>query len=122
MRCRQVRPDQALELLTRVRDAPLDIKKLVDEEQALHSAGGPDSRARLETVRVELDQCWDLLRQRRALREFGNDPGRGESAAAERSGELRVVDFAVALMDLQIERHPDRPRRATVLRSGVAVA
>jgi len=25
-------------------------------------------------LRVELDQCWDLLRQRRALREFGGDP------------------------------------------------
>jgi hypothetical protein len=50
------------------------IKKLVDEEHALHSAGDPESHARLETVRVELDQCWDLLRQRRALREFGNDP------------------------------------------------
>jgi hypothetical protein len=50
------------------------IKKLVEEEHALHSAGDPDARGRLETVRIELDQCWDLLRQRRALREFGNDP------------------------------------------------
>jgi hypothetical protein len=29
---------------------------------------------RLESIRVSLDQCWDLLRQRRALRESGNDP------------------------------------------------
>ena len=28
----------------------------------------------VEALKVELDQCWDLLRQRRALREFGEDP------------------------------------------------
>lgn len=31
-------------------------------------------KARLKAIEVELDQCWDLLRQRRALREFGQDP------------------------------------------------
>ena len=52
------------------------IKQLVDEEHALHTQGDldRDARARLDTIRVELDQCWDLLRQRRALREFGRDP------------------------------------------------
>jgi len=52
------------------------IKLLVDEEHALYSAAEPsgDSHARLEELRIELDQCWDLLRQRRALREFGRDP------------------------------------------------
>ena len=56
------------------------IKKLVDEEHALHSAKNLDSpaQARLDTLRVELDQCWDLLRQRRALREFGNDPDKAK--------------------------------------------
>ena len=56
------------------------IKKLVDEEHTLHSAGSldPRSQARLQSVRVALDQCWDLLRQRRALREFGGDPDRAE--------------------------------------------
>jgi len=33
-----------------------------------------DDRGRLAKIKVELDQCWDLLRQRRALREFGRDP------------------------------------------------
>ena len=33
-----------------------------------------DDRARLERVSVELDQCWDLLRQRRARRRSGGDP------------------------------------------------
>jgi hypothetical protein len=31
-------------------------------------------RQRLQQVKVSLDQCWDLLRQRRALREAGRDP------------------------------------------------
>ena len=54
------------------------IRKLVEEEHSLHSAGTLDdaSHARLESVRVHLDQCWDLLRQRRALREFGDDPNK----------------------------------------------
>ena len=33
-----------------------------------------DDKQRLDQISVELDRCWDLLRQRRALREFGNDP------------------------------------------------
>jgi hypothetical protein len=31
-------------------------------------------RAQLDQIESELDQCWDLLNQRRALREFGMDP------------------------------------------------
>jgi hypothetical protein len=38
------------------------------------SALTDDDRDRLAKIKVELDQCWDLLRQRRALREFGRDP------------------------------------------------
>ncbi len=34
-----------------------------------------DERERLASVEESLDQCWDLLRQRRARREFGEDPG-----------------------------------------------
>ena len=54
------------------------IKQLVDEEHALWDRTDLDdhSRTRLETIRVELDRYWDLLRQRRALREFGDDPKR----------------------------------------------
>ena len=53
------------------------IEELVAEEHELYSkAGGmsPDERNRLESIKVSLDQCWDFLRQRRALREFGEDP------------------------------------------------
>lgn len=52
------------------------IKRLIDEEQSLYGHGSLDDGdvIRLEALMVELDQCWDLLRQRRALREFGHDP------------------------------------------------
>ncbi|HKQ97981.1 MAG TPA: DUF2630 family protein [Candidatus Polarisedimenticolia bacterium] len=52
------------------------IEHLVKEEHRLFEKGGlsdPDQK-RLKEIQVELDQCWDLLRQRRALREFGKDP------------------------------------------------
>jgi Protein of unknown function (DUF2630) len=56
------------------------IEKLVGEERELrHQAKGEladEKRARLESLEVALDQCWDLLRQRRALREFGEEPDR----------------------------------------------
>lgn len=52
------------------------IQRLVAEEHRLFEQGSlpPDSTKRLADVQVELDQCWDLLRQRRALRETGGDP------------------------------------------------
>jgi len=52
------------------------ISELVDEEHTLRSGSGlsQDQEHRLKRVEEELDQCWDLLRQRRAKREFGQDP------------------------------------------------
>ena len=52
------------------------IQRLVAEEQRLYQQGKlPQAdRKRLAQVQVELDQCWDLLRQRRALRDVGFDP------------------------------------------------
>ena len=56
------------------------IEGLVAEEHKLLERGGaegglkPDEHARLEEVRVELDRLWDLMRQRRALRNAGQDP------------------------------------------------
>ena len=38
-----------------------------------------EEHAQLRTAEEELDQCWDLLRQRRARREFGEDPGQAAS-------------------------------------------
>ena len=55
------------------------IEQLVAEEHELYERGaeGGLSEAehrRLESIKVGLDQCWDLLRQRRALREANLDP------------------------------------------------
>ncbi len=57
----------------------LRIEELVAEEHRLwdaEAAGGAtdDDRRRLEELKVSLDQCWDLLRQRRALEQYGRDP------------------------------------------------
>ena len=49
------------------------ITELVSEEQTLQEKPDHDV-ARLRELEVMLDQCWDLLRQRRAHREFGLDP------------------------------------------------
>jgi len=48
----------------------------VRREERLYAKGEltDGDRDRLAKIKVELDQCWDLLRQRRALREFGRDP------------------------------------------------
>jgi hypothetical protein len=57
------------------------ISRMVADERALRdllAAGGgdgSDERDRLTALEHELDQCWDLLRQRRALTEAGEDPG-----------------------------------------------
>ena len=55
------------------------IEELVAEEHRLLEHGDrgnmlPDDRARLEAVEVQLDRYWDLLRQRRARRDAGQDP------------------------------------------------
>jgi hypothetical protein len=52
------------------------IEQLVKEEHGLYGQGrlSDAGRQRLKQLEVELDQCWDLLRQRRARREFGDDP------------------------------------------------
>jgi hypothetical protein len=56
------------------------INDLVAEEKALREQlqhgeiSEPEENKRLRQLEIELDQCWDLLRQRRALRETGGDP------------------------------------------------
>lgn len=57
-----------------------EINKLVDSEHELrqrHQAGdlsNADEQARLARLEESLDQCWDLLRRRRAAREVGANP------------------------------------------------
>lgn len=51
------------------------VHELVEEERSLReSSPGTEAGERLAKIEEELDQCWDLLRQRRAKREFGDDP------------------------------------------------
>jgi hypothetical protein len=61
------------------------IDSLVKEEERLYGRSEltDDDRQRLTELKIELDQYWDLLRQRRALREFGDDPGRAKVRAAK---------------------------------------
>ncbi|MEW2352466.1 DUF2630 family protein [Spirillospora sp. NPDC029432] len=57
------------------------ISEYVTDEQELrerHRRGelaGDEERRRLQELEVALDQCWDLLRQRRARIDAGEDPG-----------------------------------------------
>jgi hypothetical protein len=64
------------------------IDRLVSEEKDLRQREQQDreddqtleaDRDRLRAVEVELDRCWDLLRQRRAKEEFGQDPDDAEA-------------------------------------------
>jgi hypothetical protein len=65
------------------------INELAHEEEQLWqraSDGGgltTDDQQRLKVLGVELDQCYDLLRQRQARREFGQDPDEAEARPAE---------------------------------------
>jgi len=67
------------------------IERLVTEEHDLRTREQTDAadddalesdRERLQSVEVELDRCWDLLRQRRAFREAGTDPEQAEARDA----------------------------------------
>lgn len=68
------------------------IDRLVSEEKELRSREQRDredvdclerDKERLRAVEVELDRCWDLLRQRRAREEFGQDPNEAEARSAD---------------------------------------
>ncbi len=68
------------------------IENLVAEEHELRRREQADikdteqlevDQERLRSVQVELDRCWDLLRQRRAHEEFGQDPNEAEARDAD---------------------------------------
>ncbi|WP_199254167.1 DUF2630 family protein [Mycolicibacterium mengxianglii] len=66
-----------------------EVHKLVAEEKELREKlqhkeiDTSEEHQRLRAVEVQLDQCWDLLRQRRALRDSGADPGAAQVRPAE---------------------------------------
>jgi hypothetical protein len=68
------------------------IERLVSEEHELRRREQDDRKnaeeleadqERLRSVEVELDRCWDLLRQRRAREEFGQDPDEAQTRDAD---------------------------------------
>lgn len=61
------------------------IEALVAEEHRLFDRGelSNEEQKRLADVQLQLDRCWDLLRQRRALREFGGDPAQAHVRDAD---------------------------------------
>ena len=61
------------------------IERLAADEHALYAKNSLDGqdRERLRKLRVELDQCWDLLRQRQALRDAGRDPDQARVRPAD---------------------------------------
>jgi hypothetical protein len=71
------------------KDVLARIDDLIAEEHELRAkaVGVPGiseaERARLGELEVRLDQCWDLLRQRRAKTEFGQDPSTAHTRPAD---------------------------------------
>jgi hypothetical protein len=68
------------------------IESLVSEEHQLRGRERADStdadslaadQQRLRAVEIELDRCWDLLRQRRALRDAGANPDEAHARDAD---------------------------------------
>ncbi len=61
------------------------IEELVSQEHRLQAqvSLSEEERARLKAVEIELDQSWDLLRQRRALRAVGQDPDKAQVRAPD---------------------------------------
>ena len=70
-------------------DILVRIREMVDTEHELRRQMQqspediPDAAARLRDLEESLDQCWDLLRQRRAHREFAQDPDESRARPRE---------------------------------------
>jgi hypothetical protein len=60
-------------VLNRINDLVAEEERLLESSRAIEGLSDADD-ARLKAVEVALDQCWDLLRQRRAKRHAGQDP------------------------------------------------
>lgn len=72
-------------------DLHRQISDLIEEEHRLRSAPATDaSRSELSSLETRLDQLWDLMRQRDARRDAGQDPsGAHERPATEVEGYLQ---------------------------------
>ncbi len=66
-----------VEILHRIHDLIAQEKDLREQAQE-HNISQADEQSGLARLEETLDQCWDLLRQRRARREFGEDPAEAQ--------------------------------------------
>jgi hypothetical protein len=73
------KPAAERQVLAHITDLVAEEHRLLDNWATLANA----DHQRLARIQVELDQCWDLLRQRRALREMGEDPDRAQVRAPD---------------------------------------
>ena len=60
-------------VLSRINDLVAEEERLLESSRAMEGLSDAQD-TRLKAVEVALDQCWDLLRQRRAKRHAGQDP------------------------------------------------
>src|ERR1700760_959931 len=83
-----------------------------EEEQLLHRHEGEglndDEHARLEEIKIQLDKTWDYLRQRRSLREAGDDPDQ----ASDRAAAPAEASATVTPSDDPAGAAPESPRGA----------
>ncbi len=77
-------PNKDADILAQVNELVAEEKKLRDSLQH-REIDETEEHRRLRSLEVQLDQCWDLLRQRRALREAGQDP---DEASVRPEGEV----------------------------------
>jgi hypothetical protein len=72
------------DILAQVNGLVAEEKELRDKVQH-HEIDESEEHRRLKSIEVQLDQCWDLLRQRRALRASGGNP---DDAQVRPAGEV----------------------------------
>ena len=77
-------PNKDADILAQVNELVAEEKNLRDRLQH-REIDETEEHRRLRSLEVQLDQCWDLLRQRRALREAGQDP---DQASVRPEGEV----------------------------------
>jgi hypothetical protein len=70
-----------VEILDRINELAREEHEVFEREA--HAKATAADRERLRQLQVMLDQCWDLLRQRRARRAVGLDPGDAQLRDAE---------------------------------------
>ena len=71
------------EIIRRIGELAEEERRLEEAHAATSEGLNEQERDRLERLQVTLDQLWDLLRQRRALRHAGRDPDQAQERPAD---------------------------------------